>query len=122
MRTVKRVKKRKPAWELHLYIADTTPRSLLAMANLQSLCEQYLQQGYNVRIIDIIKDPAAAIRDDILATPTLVRVQPTPQKTVIGSLADAQRVLRGLDLCRPGAHNDPRSPKPVVAMQEVGAA
>ncbi len=98
MRSLKKHSKKQPKWELHLYVANTTPRSLLAMANLDVLCAQYLQQGYNVRIVDIVKDPAVAVRANVLAVPTLVRVSPGPQRRVIGSLSDTQSVLRGLDL------------------------
>lgn len=87
-------------WVLHLYVSNHTPRSGLAIANLQSLCERYLERGYTIRIIDIQKDPAIAIRDDIVATPALRRVHPPPQKMMIGSLTDAETVLRGLDLSR----------------------
>lgn len=111
--------RKKPSWRFHLYVANTTPRSLLARANLQSLCEQYLKQGYAIRIIDIEKRPAAAIRNDILATPTLVRVAPKPSRTVIGCLSDAAAVLRGLDL---RAGDSTRRSGVVHLMQEVGTA
>ena len=97
-RTKRVAKKKSPAWELRLYIADTTPRSLLALGNLQSLCEQYLRGQYRLTIIDLVKEPGMARQDEILATPTLVRVLPEPQKTVIGSLSDTERVLRALEL------------------------
>lgn len=96
-------KRKGPLWELRLYIADSSPRSLLATGNLRSLCEQYLQGQYRLTIIDIIKAPAVARRDEILATPTLVRMLPGPQKTVIGSLTDAASVVRALELDQPGA-------------------
>ncbi len=83
---------------LRLYVANSNPRSQLARTNLQTLCDCYLERGYRVQIIDILRDPDAAFRDDILATPTLVRASPTPQKTLIGSLSDPASVLRALDL------------------------
>jgi circadian clock protein KaiB len=83
---------------LRLYVANSTPRSQLARTNLQTLCDRYLESGYRVQIIDIVRDPDAAFRDDILATPTLVRIRPAPHKTLIGSLSNAASVLRALDL------------------------
>lgn len=97
--TKKRVTKKKaPVWELRLYVADTTARSVLATENLQNFCEQYLQGQYRLTIIDLVKQPGMARQDEILATPTLVRVLPGPQKTVVGSLSDTERVLRALEL------------------------
>jgi circadian clock protein KaiB len=90
-----------PIWELHLYVADTTPRSVLASENLQSFCEQYLPGRYRVTIIDIVKQPALAREHEILATPTLIRVLPGPKRTVVGSLSDIERVLRLLDVDDP---------------------
>ena len=90
-------------WELRLYVADSSPRSLLATSALRSLCEDYLQRQYRLTIIDIVKAPAVARRDEILATPTLVRMLPGPQKAVIGSLTDAASVVRALELDQPGA-------------------
>ena len=83
---------------LRLYVANSNPRSQLARANLSTFCERYLERGYRVQIIDIVRDPESAFQNDILATPTLVRVQPCPQKTVIGALSDPSLVLRALDL------------------------
>lgn len=91
-------KTKAPVWELHLYVADHTPRSVLASENLQSFCEQYLAGRHHVTIIDIVKEPALAREHEILATPTLIRVLPGPEKTVIGSLSDTERVLRALEV------------------------
>lgn len=96
----KRVAEKKigPVWELGLYIADATARSVLATENLQSLCEKYLHGQYRLTIIDLMKRPELARADEILATPTLVRVRPEPQRTVFGSLSDSQNVLKGLQI------------------------
>jgi circadian clock protein KaiB len=91
-------KKRVPVWKLHLYVADTTPRSVLATENLHSFCDQYLPGQYRVTIIDIVKQPALAREHEILATPTLIRVFPGPERTVVGSLSDTARVARALEL------------------------
>jgi circadian clock protein KaiB len=93
--------KKAPTWELHLYVADTTARSILATGNLQRLCEQYLKGNYRVTVIDIVKAPESAREHQILATPTLVRVLPGPEKTVIGCLSDTERVLQALQIANP---------------------
>jgi circadian clock protein KaiB len=92
-------KKRSPVWEFHLYVADTTARTMLATGNLERLCEQYLKGRYRVAVIDIVKEPELAREHEIVPTPTLVRVYPGPQKTVIGCLSDTERVLRVLQIC-----------------------
>lgn len=100
-RTGKRTRvttKKVPDWELQLYVADTTPRSVLATENLQSFCDQYLPGRCRITIIDIVNEPALAREREILATPTLIRVLPGPEKTVVGSLSDTGRVLRAFDL------------------------
>lgn len=83
-------------WELRLYVANETARSMLARANLRSFCDKYLPHECDLRIIDIMNQPAVAAENDIVAIPTLVRVRPYPKKTVIGTLSDVQSVLRGL--------------------------
>jgi circadian clock protein KaiB len=86
--------------ELRLYIADTSARSVLAKANLQSLCQKYLRGRCRVTVIDLVKEPDLARRDEILAIPTLVRVFPGPSRMVIGCLSDKDRVLKALELDR----------------------
>lgn len=88
--------KKRPRRELRLYIADTSPRSVLAVGNLRDLCEQYLKTDYRVTIIDIVRQPAQARRHNILATPTLVQVLPQRQTTLIGTLGNTESVLRAL--------------------------
>lgn len=86
--------------ELRLYIADTSARSVLAKANLHSLCQKYLRGRCRVTVIDLVKEPDLARRDEILAIPTLVRVFPGPSRMVIGCLSDKDRVLKALELDR----------------------
>jgi circadian clock protein KaiB len=90
-------KKKGLRWELRLYVADTTARSVLAQGNLRALCEHYLSGQYRLTIIDLVKQPGMARQDEVLATPTLVRVLPEPQRIVIGSLTNTERVLRALE-------------------------
>ncbi|HET8539977.1 MAG TPA: circadian clock protein KaiB [Anaeromyxobacter sp.] len=85
-------------WELRLYIAGETPKSLAAFANLKKICEENLQGRYRIEVIDLLKNPQLARGDQILAIPTLVRKLPTPVKKIIGDLSNEERVLVGLDL------------------------
>ncbi len=88
-------------FELRLYVAGQTPKSLIALTNLKKICEEHLQGRYQLRVIDLIKTPQLAKDDQILAIPTLVRNLPQPIRKIIGDLSDTQRVLVGLDV-RPG--------------------
>ena len=85
-------------YNLRLYVAGQTPKSLSALANLKSICEIHLAGRYTVEVIDLIENPQLAAGDQILAVPTLVRRLPPPIKRVIGSLSDTERVLVGLDI------------------------
>jgi circadian clock protein KaiB len=85
-------------WELRLYVAGQTPKSVLALANLKKYCEQYLKGRYALEIIDLLKDPQLAEGDQILAIPTLVRKVPEPIRKIIGDLSNEERVLVGLDI------------------------
>ncbi len=86
-------------WNLRLYIAGKTPKSIAALRNLQQICDIHLPGKYNVEVVDLLKTPRLAAGDQIIAVPTLVRRLPAPLKRVIGDLADVERVLIGLDLC-----------------------
>jgi circadian clock protein KaiB len=83
---------------LRLYIAGQTPKCLRAFANLKRICEQYLADRYQIEMIDLLKNPALARNDQILAVPTLVRRVPVPVRKIIGDLSNTQRVLAGLDV------------------------
>ncbi len=85
-------------YNLRLYVAGQTPKSMAAIANIRKLCDQYLPGRCTVDIIDLMKDPALAQRHQILAIPTLIRELPEPIKRIIGDLSDKERVLVGLDL------------------------
>lgn len=85
-------------WDLRLYVAGQTPRSLTAFANLKKLCEERLQGRYRIEVIDLMRNPQLARGDQILAIPTLVRKLPEPIRKIIGDLSDSDRVLVGLDL------------------------
>jgi len=103
------VKKSEPAkinngpkeWELRLYVAGQTPKSLAAFANLKKICEEHLGGRYRIEIIDLLENPKLAKGDQIIAIPTLVRKLPEPIKKIIGDLSNTERVLVGLDLRQP---------------------
>ena len=88
----------KALWELRLYVAGQTPKSVAAFTNLQRLCEEHLQGQYHIEVIDLLMQPQLAKGDQILAVPTLVRKLPEPIKKIIGDLSNEERVLVGLDL------------------------
>lgn len=86
------------AFELRLYVAGQTAKSLAACANLQRICETHLAGQYRIEIIDLTKNPKLAAGDQIFALPTLVRRLPKPVKKIIGDLSNEERVLVGLDV------------------------
>jgi circadian clock protein KaiB len=88
------------SWNLRLYIAGQTPRSLTALANLRKICSESLPSGCTIEVIDLVENPQLARGDQILAIPTLVRSLPAPARKIIGDLSNTERVLVGLD-CRP---------------------
>jgi circadian clock protein KaiB len=89
----------KPAkWDLKLYVAGQTAKSLQAFANLKRICEAHLAGQYQIEVVDLLKNPQLARGDQIFALPTLVRKLPAPVRKIIGNLSDTERVLVGLDL------------------------
>ncbi|MFA7387443.1 MAG: circadian clock KaiB family protein [Thiohalobacteraceae bacterium] len=89
------------AYELRLYVAGKTARSITAFANLKRICDEHLEGSYRIEIIDLLENPQLAAGDQIIAIPTLVRALPPPIKKIIGDLSNTERVLVGLDI-RPG--------------------
>lgn len=85
-------------WELRLYVAGQTARSVAAFANLKKLCEEHLAGKYRIEVIDLLVNPQLAADDQIVAIPTLVRTLPEPLRKIIGDLSDTERVLVGLQL------------------------
>jgi circadian clock protein KaiB len=85
-------------WELRLYVAGQTPRSLAAFANLKKICEEHLPDRYSIEVVDLVKHPQLAAGDQILAIPTLVRKLPSPIRKIVGDLRDTERALVGLQL------------------------
>jgi circadian clock protein KaiB len=85
-------------WNLRLYVAGQTPKSIAAFANLKRICEEHLKGRYTIEVVDLLKDPQLAQGDQILAIPTLVRKLPSPIKKIIGDLSNTERFLVGFDL------------------------
>lgn len=83
---------------LKLYVTGKTPRSEKAIINLKQICRDYLNEEYELQVIDVIENPQYAEEDKILATPTLIRVLPPPIRRIIGDLSEKDKVLIGLDL------------------------
>ncbi|HLH87662.1 MAG TPA: circadian clock KaiB family protein [Xanthobacteraceae bacterium] len=89
---------RAQGYNLRLYVAGQTPKSIAAIANLRRVCEQYLAGRYTIDIVDLMRDPGLAQRHQIIAVPTLIRELPEPIRRIIGDLSNTQRVLLGLDI------------------------
>jgi len=85
-------------YDLRLYVAGQTPKSLAAFANLKELCEVHLAGKYRIEVVDLVKKPQRAREDQIIAIPTLVRRLPQPIKKIIGDLCDRRQTLIGLEL------------------------
>ncbi len=85
-------------WQLRLYVAGQTPKSLTAFSNLKQICDSHLDGRYSIEVIDLVEQPQLSKGDQILAIPTLVRKVPQPMRKIIGDLSDTERVLVGLDL------------------------
>ncbi|HEX8680116.1 MAG TPA: circadian clock KaiB family protein [Chthoniobacterales bacterium] len=104
MKTLAKPRGKKPAtaaaaeWMLRLYVADNTLKSIAAFRNLEQLCEEHLAGRYRIEVIDLTKNPQLAQGDQILAVPAVVRRLPAPIRKIIGTLADTEKVLVGLDL------------------------
>ena len=91
-------------WELRLYVAGPSPKSLAAFRNIELLCEEHIAGRYHIEVVDLTKNPQLAASDQILAVPTLVRKLPAPIRKIIGVLSDTERVLGALGLPPPQAY------------------
>ena len=85
-------------YQLRLYVAGQTAKSVTALKNLERICETHLAGRYRIEVIDLLVNPKLAAGDQILAVPTLVRQLPEPIKKIIGDLSNEDRVLVGLDV------------------------
>jgi circadian clock protein KaiB len=91
-------KEGKEKWELRLYTAGQTPKSLAAFRNLKKVCDEHLPGQYEIEVVDLLANPRLAKDHQIVAIPTLVRKLPDPIRKIIGDLSDVERTLVGLDL------------------------
>jgi circadian clock protein KaiB len=85
-------------WELRLYVAGQTARSLTAFANLKRICEQHLEGRYTIEVVDLVERPQLAKDEQIFALPTLIRRLPSPMRKIVGDLSNAEHALIGLQL------------------------
>ena len=85
-------------WQLVLYVAGQTTKSLEALTNLRSVCEAHLAGQYRIEVVDLLVNPQLARDDQIVAIPTVIRKLPAPLKKVVGNLSDTMRTLVGLQL------------------------
>jgi circadian clock protein KaiB len=85
-------------WQLRLYVAGQTPKSLTAFNNLKAICEEHLAGRYQIEVIDLLEHPQLAAGDQIVAIPTLVRKLPEPLRKIVGDLRNTERTLVGLHL------------------------
>ena len=95
---IKSTEENSEIWNLRLYVAGQTPKSIEAFANLKEICETHLKGRYIIEVIDLVQTPELAKDDQILAIPTLVRKLPEPIKKIIGTLSKEEKVLVGLDI------------------------
>lgn len=85
-------------WELRLYVAGQTTKSMRAFANLRRICDEHLAGRCSIEVIDLLQNPELARDDQIVAVPTLIRKVPEPLRKIIGDLSNEERVLVGLDV------------------------
>jgi circadian clock protein KaiB len=97
-------------WDLWLYVAGQTPKSVTALENLKRLCEEHLKGKYRIEVIDLLKHPHLAKVDQIVAIPTLVRKLPESMKKIIGDLSNTERVLLWVGICNRTVKHPPEGP------------
>ena len=85
-------------WNLRLYVAGQSPKSVTAFANLKKICDEHLAGRYKIEVIDLLHSPQLAAGDQIVAIPTLVRKLPEPLRKIVGDLSNTERTLVGLQL------------------------
>ena len=88
----------KAKYILRLYITGTTSRSVDAINNIKKICEKYLEDRYELEVIDLYQKPCLAKDEQIIAAPTLIKKLPLPFRRIIGDLSNKEKVLLGLDL------------------------
>jgi circadian clock protein KaiB len=89
---------RQAKYVLRLYVSGSTLKSALAIENIKRICEQYLKNRYDLKVIDIYQQPNLAREEQIVAVPTLIKRLPSPLRRLVGDLSNLKKVLFGLDL------------------------
>ncbi len=97
-----------PNYSFRLYVTGETTLSREAEANLRALCKNRLVDDYEIEIVDILENPALAEEEQIIATPTIMRLAPSPRLRVIGDLSDEERAARAFGLPGPAIHDEGR--------------
>jgi circadian clock protein KaiB len=99
--TPSRITKRaSPQYQLRLYVAGQSARSIAALSNLRKICDGHLGGRYAIEVVDLLENPHLAKGDEIIAIPTLVRRLPPPMRKIIGDLSNVERVLLGLEVVK----------------------
>ena len=91
----------KPKRQIHkfrLFVADDTPNSALAIANLNGICRKHLSEAFEIEVVDVFREPKRALADAVFLTPTLIRLAPAPVVRIVGTLSHLQTVLQALGL------------------------
>lgn len=83
---------------MRLYVANSAPNSLLAIANLSVICQEFLKDNFTLEIVDVLKEPLRALADGILVTPSLAKLSPSPAANIVGNLSDKSGVMRALGI------------------------
>lgn len=91
------MKEKVPLYELRLFVTGASPNSVMAISNVKSICEQYLQGNYSLEIIDVYQQPLLTAEEQIVALPMLLKTAPLPLRRLIGNMSDTTKVLKGLD-------------------------
>ena len=89
------------SYVFHLYVTGASPNSLRAITNTKNICEEYLNENYDLEVIDVHQQPAIAEKENIIALPLLVKKYPLPEKRVIGDMSDVDRVVRSMGFSKP---------------------
>ena len=97
-----KINDRKDPYVLRLYVTGASPNSLRAIANTKNICDEYLNDNYDLEIIDVHQQPSIAKQENIIALPLLIRKHPLPEKRLIGDMSDMERVLTSFGLSNVG--------------------
>jgi len=86
-------KSRREHYYLKLFVTGSTPKSLAAITQVKTLCEEELAGRYTLQVIDVHQEPHLAERDQIIALPTLLKTLPMPLRKVLGTFSEKEKVL-----------------------------